>query len=146
MRPQFEPLDQFIHPLLAGGGIHAEITAHPVHDLNRRGERIDVEFLRAQADQAAGLAVILHGINAEDLDFAGGRLGDAGGAMNGRGFSRAIGAQKTEELAFSDLQRDIFHRHRAAAIDLAQMGNGKGGSHGRFRTMWAARMASAGPP
>ena len=131
VRAQFKPLHQFVHPLLADRGRNAEIAAHPVHDLARRGERIDIEFLRAQADHAARFAIILHRVDAENLDLAAGGLGNAGDAMDGGGLARAIGAQKTEKLALGDFQRQVVHGDGAAAIDLAQMRDGEGWSHVR---------------
>ena len=130
MRDQIEPLDQIVGAFLALLRAHAEIAAHPVHDLARRGEGIDIEFLRAQPDQAARLAIILHRIDAENLDLAGGRFRDTGDAMNGGGFARAIRAQKAEKFAFGNRERNIVNRDGAAAINLAQMGDRKCGSHG----------------
>ena len=43
--------------------------------------------------------------------------------MDGGGLARAIGAEKAEEIARLDGQRDVLDRDGAAAIDLAEMGD-----------------------
>src|SRR5215471_3568999 len=57
--------------------------------------------------------------------------------MDGGGFARAIGTQKAEEVTFMDGQRQVIHRDIAAAIDLAQIFDRKGGG-GHASVIWTA--------
>ena len=70
-------------------------------------ERVEVDLLRHQAHRAPGDPVVAHGVVAEYLDLAGGRAGDAGDQADERRLARSVGAQKTEDLAATDVERDV---------------------------------------
>ncbi len=77
-------------------------------------------------DQAArdGLA----GAVAEDLDLAGGRLGEPEDHVDGRGLAGAVGAEERHDLALLELQVDAAHGvHGAEVLGHARVRPGHGG-------------------
>src|SRR6185437_8257351 len=135
VRNEIEFPDQHVGARLAVGAAHAEIAAHPVEYLNTACEGVDVEFLRAQADVAARLAIILHRVDAEDLHGAGRDGGNTRDAMDGGRLASAVGAEEAEEITGHDVERKIGDGDGPAFVHFAQMGDGKGGSHAFFESM-----------
>src|SRR5262249_23502915 len=69
---------------------------------------------------------------------------DAGDAMDGCGLARAVRPQEAEEIARLDRERYVFDRDGAGAIDLAEVGNLKCGSHvtrGTIQTAYGLSLA-----
>ena len=74
------------------------------------------------ADEAAGVGGLLDDVDAGDADVAGGGYGAGGGDGDGRGFTGAVGAEETVELAGSDGEVEAVDGGDGgfAGVDLAE--------------------------
>ena len=75
----------------------------------------------ASPTAVARLAVVVHGVVAEDADRAGRRLREPGRAVDQRRLAGAVGPEQAEELALLDLQRDALERLGAGRVALDQV-------------------------
>jgi hypothetical protein len=80
-----------------------------VHRLADREQRVELAFLKDQADTAAPLTVWVAGIDAEDRGIAGGAVPIALEDLDGRRLARAVGTEKAEDLARRYLEVDAAH-------------------------------------
>ncbi len=106
---------------------HPEVAAVVVERLLEREEPVQVEVLRREADRGAGLLVVVDRVVAEDADRAGGRLREAGRAVDERRLAGAVGAEEPEELPLADLERYAAQRLRPRRVALDEILDLEGG-------------------
>ncbi len=92
----------------------------------------ELGFLKGDADAFLDGRVLPPPVHTEDLDGAGGRVGQPFDDLDGGGLAGAVGSEEAEALADLDGQIEAAHRldGRPAFIALEQSGAADGGSHG----------------
>ena len=86
------------------------------------------EAFRDDADLALDLDGVSGGVEAEDLDAAGGWSEEAGEHLDGGGLACAVGAEEAEELAGRDGEVDVLNGGEVAESTREACG-GDGGNH-----------------
>jgi len=107
----------------AAHGVHALLEALARHAPGAReegehvlGGHVEVEgaVLGQVADLLGGGDAVAKHVNACDLNLACRGRQEAGQHAHGRGLARAVGPQKTHDLALRDAERDVVNGHRGA--------------------------------
>src|SRR3989344_770521 len=119
---ELKAFEQFIRTLRGFPGWNSEIARLVNQELMDGQERIEIEFLRAQADQPARAGVFTDRIIAEGLGLAFLEIRKSGQDGDGRGFPGAVGAQERKKVAAFDLQGDVVQRLQLA-VKFCQMLN-----------------------
>src|SRR3989338_5943906 len=143
--PETEPVDEHVDATLPERVRHAEISPDPLEDVAGVREHVYVEFLRREADEPPGLAVVFHRVHAEYLDRTRRRERDAGDAMNRGRLPSPVRTQEAEKIALGDGERDSVDRYGTAPIGLPEVLDGECGRH-RFPVPSASSRMSGSVP
>ena len=117
----FVPERQVFQNLLDVGrvGRLAKQTPAEAHGGPHGFKRIGVQLLGHQANDAAGCAVVVHGVKAVGLHRALRGVGHAANNADERGFACAVGAEQGENFAAVDVQVNVLEGLKAAGVGLA---------------------------
>ena len=111
-----------------GGGVEAVHAADEAEVFGCGEAAEEGEAFGDYADLAFDLDGVGGGIEAENLDAAGGRGEEAGEHLDGGGFAGAVGAEEAEELTGGDAEVDVLNGGEVAEA-AGQVGGGDGRGH-----------------
>ena len=111
-----------------GRGVEAVHAADEAEILGGGEAAEESEAFRDDADLALDFDGVSGGVEAEDLNAAGGGSEQAGEHLDGGGFACAVGAEEAEELAGGDGEIDVLNGGEFAET-AGEIGGGDSGSH-----------------
>ena len=120
---QAESFEKFPGFLSGFAGRDPKVACLVNQHLENAQERVEVEFLGAQSDQLAGLAIVPGDIVSENTNFSGIIIRESGDHIDGCSFSGAIRAKESKEIPPFDSEGDIFQGFECF-VGFAQIMNG----------------------
>ena len=111
-----------------GGGVEAVHAADEAQVLGRSEAAEEGEAFRDDSDLSLDFDGVRDGVEAEDLDAAGGGSEQAGEHLDGGGFAGAVGTEKAEELTGCDAEIDVLNSGELSET-AGEIGGGHSGIH-----------------
>ena len=103
---QAEVFQQLVDPVIIA--MNAEIAALDPHQFAHIEERIEDQFLRHDAQGAAGFGIVAHDIMAQHRHLPTAGLSQTGEDADQAGLAGTVGAQQTEKFALGNVETDAI--------------------------------------
>jgi hypothetical protein len=126
--PEFEDLQELFGPLVPRRARHAVQDAVELHVFVRRQFLVEARILKHDAEAPPHFGRLRDRVQAVDFERSAGRREQRRQHLDRRRLAGAVGAEEREDLALSDVERDVVDgRHLSVLLHQVSYANHKGG-------------------